>query len=415
MRMPSTIWMTISGMASRPLNSERIGATTAAMAISTSVPTAAVVISPHPTAVRTSPHIRRHPSGHRVPVGASPPPGADSVTVLIVVGPVEGDGHLRLGHPERPGRIAAAMDGVADLHLDSELVLLPARAAPMDQLLRAHSADYLDELERFCTTGGGPLDADTYATSESWDIALQSAGAGLVAIEALGERGEGIGFVAARPPGHHALADRSMGFCLVNNVAVAAAALVAAGERVLIVDWDVHHGNGTQALFWDDPEVLYVSTHQWPCYPGSGRASEVGGPSAVGSTVNVPLPPGATGDVVQRAFDQLVTPVVAGFAPTWVLVSAGFDAHRADPLADLALSAGDFAALAGVVAGYAPAAGRTVLFLEGGYELGAIRSSVTATLGALVGASVTTETPTAGGPGMDHLPVVADRRRQQLD
>jgi len=307
------------------------------------------------------------------------------------------------------------MDGIADLHLGTDLLLLPARAAHLDQLLRVHSSDYLDELERFCQTGGGPLDADTYATPESWDTALLSAGAGLVAIDALSERGDGIGFVAARPPGHHALADRSMGFCLINNVAVAAAALVASGERVLIVDWDVHHGNGTQALFWNDPEVLYVSTHQWPCYPGSGRASEVGGPSASGSTVNVPLPPGATGDVMRRAFDELVTPVVARFAPSWVLVSAGFDAHRADPLADLALSAGDFATLAGVVAGYAPAPGRTVLFLEGGYELDALRASVAATLGAFVGTSVTTEPPTSGGPGMDHLPVISVRRRQQLD
>ena len=113
-----------------------------------------------------------------------------------------------------------------------------------------------------------------------------------MAIDALAERSSGMAFVVGRPPGHHALADRAMGFCLINNVAVAAASLLAAGERVLIVDWDVHHGNGTQALFWDEPNVLYVSTHQWPCYPGSGRASEVGGPSAAGATVNVPLPPG---------------------------------------------------------------------------------------------------------------------------
>ena len=207
------------------------------------------------------------------------------MTVLIVVGPVEGEAHHRQGHPERPGRIAAAMDGVADLHLDGDLLLVPARPRTDGPARSACTRPTTwTSCERFCATGGGSLDPDTYATAESWDTALQSAGAGLVAIETLGERGDGIGFVAARPPGHHALADRSMGFCLINNVAVAAAALVAAGERVLIVDWDVHHGNGTQALFWDEPEVLYVSTHQWPCYPGTGRASEVGGPSAAGST-----------------------------------------------------------------------------------------------------------------------------------
>lgn len=336
------------------------------------------------------------------------------MAVLIVVGPVEGEGHHRQGHPERPSRIGAAMGGVDDLHLDSDQLVLPSVAADTSQLLRVHSADYLAELERFCATGGGPLDADTYATPESWDAARLSAGAGLVAVDALAERGADVAFVVARPPGHHALADRSMGFCLINNIAVAAASLVSSGERVLIVDWDVHHGNGTQALFWDEPDVLYVSTHQWPCYPGTGRASEVGGPSATGTTVNVPLPPGATGDVVRSAFDRLVTPVVSGFAPSWVLISAGFDAHRDDPLADLALSAGDFATLATVVAEYAPGPGRTVLFLEGGYELGALRSSVSATLGALVGSSLATEPPTSGGPGMDHLPAISERRHQQI-
>jgi len=335
--------------------------------------------------------------------------------MLIVVGPVESDAHRESHHPERPERVAAVLAGVDDLHLGSDLSLVPARPAGMAALHRVHSAEHLDALQRFCAAGGGPLDADTYTTAASWEAARLSAGAGLVAVDALRRSGSGVAFVAARPPGHHALADRAMGFCLLNNVAVAAAELVAAGERVLIVDWDVHHGNGTQAVFWDQPNVLYVSIHQWPCYPGTGRASEVGGPSAVGSTLNIPLPPGATGDVVGRAFAELVGPVVDAFAPTWVLVSAGFDAHRDDPLAELGLSGGDFAALATVVAGYAPRAGRTVLFLEGGYDLGALRSSVAAALGALVGSPASGEGPTSGGPGMDHLPTIAARRRDQLD
>jgi acetoin utilization deacetylase AcuC-like enzyme len=334
--------------------------------------------------------------------------------VLIVIGPVESDGHLRTGHPERPDRVAAAMRGVEDLRLGSDMVSLPARIADPVELQRVHSADYLAELERFCVTGGGNLDPDTYATPVSWDAARLAAGAGLVAIDALTEAGTGTAFVVSRPPGHHALPERAMGFCLINNVAVAAASLVAAGERVLIVDWDVHHGNGTQAVFWDNPDVLYVSTHQWPCYPGSGRASEVGGESAAGSTLNMPLPPGATGDVIQRAFDRLVGPIVSDFAPSWVLVSAGFDAHRDDPLADLALSAGDFASLATVVAGYAPSPGRTILFLEGGYQLDALRGSVAATLGALVGSPMPVEPPTSGGPGTDQLGAIAEARRRQL-
>ena len=188
------------------------------------------------------------------------------------------------------------------------------------------------------------------------------------------------------------------------------------GRAGAIVDWDVHHGNGTEALFWDEPGVLYVSTHQWPCYPGTGRASDVGGSRAPGLTLNVPLPPGATGDVVRRAFERLVTPVVEDFAPTWVLVSAGFDAHRADPLADLALTAGDFADLARVVSGYAPTPGRLVLFLEGGYELDALRASVAATLGALVGAArAGRDRRRRGDRGREQLDAVATRRREALD
>jgi acetoin utilization deacetylase AcuC-like enzyme len=279
-----------------------------------------------------------------------------------------------------------------------------------------HSAEYLRRLEEFCRAGGGRVDLDTFARPDSWDAALLSAGAGLQAVDALRRRGEGVAFVATRPPGHHALAEHSMGFCLLNNVAVAAAALVDQGERVLIVDWDVHHGNGTQALFWNDPAVLYVSTHQSPFYPGTGGADEIGGQDALGLTVNVPLPAGTTGDVVRRALEDVAAPVIDGFAPTWVLVSAGFDAHRADPLADLALSSGDFAALARTVAGYAPRPGRMALFLEGGYDLDALRSSVAATLGALAGVpgAGASEPPTSGGPGAEVVGLAVAARHRAL-
>ncbi len=340
--------------------------------------------------------------------------------MLTVVGPVGGDHdasgrHQQYGHPERPSRIDAVMEGVADLHLGSDLRVLAPRTVDVGQLLRVHDLGYLEELRQRCEDGGGLLDQDTYATSSSWDAACLAAGAGLVAIEALRSDRQGLAFVAARPPGHHALPDGPMGFCLVNNVAVAAMALVDAGERVLIVDWDVHHGNGTQAIFWDEPNVLYVSTHQWPCYPGTGRPSEVGGPRARGATLNVPLPPGTTGDVLRAAFDRVVAPAVEAFGPTWVLVSAGFDAHRADPLADLELSSGDFAEVAAVVASYAPGPGRLVLFLEGGYDLVALRASVTATLARLIGAPSDGEPPTTGGPGRDELEVLIDRRRRALE
>jgi acetoin utilization deacetylase AcuC-like enzyme len=321
--------------------------------------------------------------------------------VLIVVEPLEAGSHEDPGHPERPARIGAAMRGVEDLRLGTDLVVVGARPAPVEHLVRVHTPDHLDWLERLSASGGGAIDQDTYASHTSWHDARMAAGAGLVAVEAATVHGAPV-FVPARPPGHHAVADRAMGFCLLNNVAVTAGALRDVGERVLIVDWDV-------------PDVLYVSTHQWPAYPGTGRADEVGGSSAPGATVNVPLPAGATGDVVRRAFDEIVTPAVEAFAPSWVLVSAGFDAHRADPLADLGLSAGDFGTLAGIVAGYAPGPGRLVLFLEGGYDLDALRSSVAATLGQLVGADPSGESPTSGGPGSEHVVAAAVRRRGALD
>jgi acetoin utilization deacetylase AcuC-like enzyme len=311
------------------------------------------------------------------------------------------------------------MAGIADLapELGRELEIVAPERADSASVRRVHSAEYLQRLEAFCRSGGGNLDLDTFARPDSWDAALLSAGGGLQAIEVLQRRGDGVAFVATRPPGHHALADHSMGFCLLNNVAVSAAALVAAGERVLIVDWDVHHGNGTQALFWDDPSVLYVSTHQSPFYPGTGAADEVGGSRALGLTVNVPLPAGATGDVVRRALDDVAAPIIEDFGPTWVLVSAGFDAHRGDPLADLALSGGDFAELARTVSAYAPRPGRLVVVLEGGYDLQGLRSSVAATLGALTGTwqSDGAEQPTSGGPGTESVALAAAARQRALD
>ncbi|HET9059339.1 MAG TPA: histone deacetylase [Acidimicrobiales bacterium] len=304
------------------------------------------------------------------------------------------------GHPERPGRVEAALAGLRAAGLD-HVVEVPVREASRQDLLQVHAAEYLDGLEQLCQAGGGRLDADTVAAPGSWSTALRAVGGVLATVDALERAGTGTGFVAHRPPGHHATSDQAMGFCLLNSVAVAAATLRARGERPLVLDWDVHHGNGTQAIFWDDPGVLYVSTHQWPFYPGTGSASAVGGPSARGLTVNVPLPSGATGDVLRYAFDATVAPVVESFAPTWVLVSAGFDAHRNDPLADLRLSAGDFADLALAAREWLPNPARMVLVLEGGYDFDALTASCGAVLSALEGGDFRPEEATSGGPGRE--------------
>jgi acetoin utilization deacetylase AcuC-like enzyme len=273
-----------------------------------------------------------------------------------------------------------------------------------------HPASYLEALEAQSRAGGGLLDADTVVSADSWRAAVTAAGTGIAAIDALSTGAADAAFLAVRPPGHHARPAQGMGFCLLNNVAVAAAELAERGEKVLIVDYDAHHGNGTQEIFYDDPRVLYVSFHEWPLYPGTGRHDEIGAGAGEGTTVNLPLPAGATGDVYLRALDDVVAPQVERFAPTWVLISAGFDAHRADPLTGLGLSAGDFAAISDRVAAWA-APGRLISFLEGGYSLDALRDSVAASLPTLIGAPgnrVDGEGDTSGGPGTTVVEAVSD-------
>ena len=317
--------------------------------------------------------------------------------VLVATDPLFAEHDPGRGHPERPARLDAVLAGIDMVGV--EHTVLERRAATRAELERVHPGAYLDTLERVCANGGGPLDADTAVSGRSFEAAICAAGAGLAAIEALGAGRSDSAFLAIRPPGHHAVPAHAMGFCLLNNVAVAAAALVDRGERVLIVDWDAHHGNGTQDIFQSAPSVFYVSLHEWPLYPGTGRLDETGVGAGTGTTLNLPVPAGTTGDVYLEALDTVVAPAVERFAPTWVLVSAGFDAHRADPLTGLGLSSGDFADLTARVAAFAPQPGRLVVFLEGGYDLRALADSVAATVGTLAGESIRPEPATSGGPG----------------
>jgi acetoin utilization deacetylase AcuC-like enzyme len=316
---------------------------------------------------------------------------------LIVFAAPELDGHVTPpGHPEHQGRLDAALAGIGAAGLDEVTEWRTPRLASHGDLGLAHDPDYVDAVEHFCAAGGGQLDPDTSAVAGSWDTARRSAGAVLDAIDALRSGECDVAFAGGRPPGHHAVPDRAMGFCLFNNVAVGAAALAAAGQKVAIVDWDVHHGNGTQDIFYDDPNVLYVSTHQSPLYPGTGRVAETGTGAGERTTLNIPLPPGSAGDTFRAAFDTIVAPTVESFAPDWLIISAGYDGHRDDPLGSLGLTAGDYADLALRLQALVPAR-RLLVALEGGYDLGALRNGVGATLSALIGQVFRPEAASSGG------------------
>ena len=337
------------------------------------------------------------------------------MAVLFAIHPRFFDHDTGAGHPERPARLLAVEKGIEAAGLREALTpMVPVAATPED-LLRVHPERYTRAIAEFCAAGGGYLDGDTHVGQASWDAALLAAGAGLESIRRLDDGEAEAAFCAVRPPGHHATATRSMGFCLINNVAVSAAALADRGERVVIVDYDAHHGNGTQDIFWSDPRVFYVSMHEWPTYPGTGRIDDVGEGAGVGSTLNLPFPSHTTGDVYRRALDEVVLPALEAWKPTWLIVSAGFDGHVRDPLCDLGLSSGDFADLTRELIQLVPA-GRRLLFLEGGYDLTSLADSSGAVLSVLADdGAYRPEPATAGGPGDDVSKAALKIRHRSAD
>jgi acetoin utilization deacetylase AcuC-like enzyme len=297
-----------------------------------------------------------------------------------------------VGHPERPERLDAVRRGLRDSGLEPRLRLLTPRPATREELRAVHTAGHVD---RLAATDGRTtrFDPDTQAGPHSYAAALLAAGSVVDAVDRVLVGELDRAFCAVRPPGHHAEADRAMGFCLFNNVAVGAAQALAAGlARVAVVDFDVHHGNGTQAIFYGDPRVLYLSSHAYPFYPGTGGLDEVGEGRGEGFTVNLPLP-GTMGDAeYARIYREIVEPVVRAYDPELVMVSVGFDPHRDDPLAGMAVTERGFAQIAAsCLAGAAGAAkGRAVFVLEGGYDLDGIAASSAAVMKVLLGEPVET-------------------------
>ncbi|MCC6554212.1 MAG: histone deacetylase [Polyangiaceae bacterium] len=328
------------------------------------------------------------------------------------------DEHRSRGHhPERPERLIAARHALdrcaaAGVHLSR----IPTRDARDEDLARAHALDYLDALERLRGQDAS-LDVDTYVSPGSVAAARRAAGSAIALVEALvapGAPSAGPGLTAGvallRPPGHHATRATGMGFCLLNNAAIAALAALESGlSRVAVVDFDVHHGNGTQDILWRDPRALFISVHQWPFYPGTGATSEVGAGEGAGYTVNVPLSEGATDAVYRAVFDEIVLPILDEHAPELILVSAGFDAHRRDPLAAMELTEAAYGTMVRRLGRLAArkGAGRLGLILEGGYDLHALEDSLAA---ALLGAVTTDEPAAAPATG-----TISGRHRGELD
>jgi acetoin utilization deacetylase AcuC-like enzyme len=281
-------------------------------------------------------------------------------------------------HPERPQRIEAMIE-MAESLKRPDLKFLTPRVATNDEIAMCHGVDYIRDVERTASLDRFDFDLDTHSSRDSYQTALLAAGGVLTAVEAVIDGDANNAFAIVRPPGHHALPNRAMGFCFFNNLAIAAEWLIKVRglKRVMIVDWDVHHGNGSQEMFYESAEVLYTSIHQFPHYPGTGSLHEIGYGPGTGYTINMPMPAEFGDSEYLRAFDRLIMPIGRHFKPEFILVSAGFDCHFRDPLAQMRVTEAGFAAMARRVNQLAGecCGGKVVAALEGGYDLEAIAQS----------------------------------------
>jgi len=287
------------------------------------------------------------------------------------------------GHPESPQRLVAITERLKASGLYSKLLKISPKPVPSQWLTMVHSPEYIQRVKQSCENNAGYLDSmDVPISAKSYDAALMAAGGVLSAIDAVVEKKAANAFCAVRPPGHHSLKDKAMGFCIFNNVAIGAKYIQKKHNLsdILIVDWDVHHGNGTQAMFYEDPSVLYFSTHQYPFYPGTGSEAEKGDGDGLNYNINVPLPIGSGDDDYVKAFKEKLEPAALAFSPDFVLISAGFDAHKDDLLGGMKVTADGFAQMTQIVKEISEKCceGRLVSVLEGGYGLEGLADSVEA-------------------------------------
>ncbi len=297
--------------------------------------------------------------------------------------------HQTGAHVENPQRLTTTMSLLEETRLKNRILLLLPRPATVEELSLVHALEYISYVRNRAQKGGGWLDADTVISSASYEVALYAAGGALQAVEAVMTNQADSAFAMVRPPGHHATCWQAMGFCLFNNIAVAARFVLSNFDnikRILIVDFDVHHGNGTQDTFYTDPRVLYFSIHQYPLYPGTGSINEIGSGNGEGTTVNVPLLAGWGDDEYLQVFQEVLVPVAERYQPQLILVSAGYDAHWADSIALMQVSVSGFAGMVRVLKNLATklCLGRLIFALEGGYHHQALASSIVATLEVLL-------------------------------
>jgi acetoin utilization deacetylase AcuC-like enzyme len=313
------------------------------------------------------------------------------MTNLAFYYPENHENHFQQGHPERPDRVETINNALSNSGLAPYIHRLAPEHLTDDLLHTVHDSVYLKKLNAACKHGNN-LDMDTYTTTDSCNIAMKTVGGALAVAHAVWEGSHESGFALTRPPGHHATRMRGMGFCLLNNVALAAQSLISAkgAERIAIVDLDLHHGNGTQDIFWERADVLYISSHQYPHYPGSGRLSETGSGLGEGATVNLPLPPGSGDRAFSVMTDTVILPILERFQPEVLLISAGFDVHWRDPLGSLEVSAYGFGQVVSKFVQWCDdyCDGRIALFLEGGYDLEAGAACALTATSALLGKSI---------------------------
>lgn len=313
------------------------------------------------------------------------PPAQNRTAILVTP---DAGRHNDSHHPENQRRLDAVCAHLTAHGLFDNRPRVAFGAVSLTSVERVHNPWYVERLEQLSHAGGGRLDADTYVGPDSYDVALMTVGASVAAVDAVLDGAAGAAFVLGRPPGHHATPERGMGFCLLNNVGIAAGHALDRGlQRVAIIDWDVHHGNGTQDMFYDSGQVLFCSVHQTPFYPGSGASDETGRGHGEGLTINVPLLAGQGDDNYQQVFEEIFLPALMDYQPELLLISAGYDAHRDDPIGGMRVSGDGFGKMADLIASVADtvAGGRLVATLEGGYDPAALALSVHQTLLAMDG------------------------------